>query len=68
MADDVLTAQEAAEALGYHINHLYRLLAYDVIKGRQFNGVWMIARSEVERIKALQGPDGKLPDGTLPHR
>jgi excisionase family DNA binding protein len=58
---DPLTAQEAADELGYHIHHLYRLLRSGAIEARQFNRVWMIDRKEVERVKALQGPGGRLP-------
>jgi excisionase family DNA binding protein len=56
-----LTAQEAAEELGYHVNYLYRLLKESTVNAQQFNRVWMIDRQEVERIKALQGPGGRLP-------
>lgn len=56
-----LTAQEAADELGYHIHHLYRLLRSGTIEARQFNRVWMIDRQEVERVKAMQGPGGRLP-------
>jgi excisionase family DNA binding protein len=59
--DKPLTAQEAAEALGYDVDHLYRLLNNATIKSEQFNRVWMIDRQEVERIRALQGPVGRLP-------
>jgi excisionase family DNA binding protein len=54
-----LTAREAAEILGYHINHVYRLLRSGVMKGEQFNRVWMIDRAEVERIKRLQDVHGR---------
>jgi hypothetical protein len=56
-----LTAREAADALGYHIKHLYRLLKEGTIVGERFNQVWMIDPAEVERVKALQGPGGRLP-------
>ncbi len=56
-----LTAQEAAQQLGYHVRHLYRLLEKGTINGDRFNQVWMISRQEVERVKALQGPGGRLP-------
>jgi excisionase family DNA binding protein len=56
-----LTAQEAAGELGYHIQHLYRLLRDGTIKAERFNRAWMIDRQEVERVKALQGPGGRLP-------
>jgi excisionase family DNA binding protein len=58
---ELLTAQQAAAELGYHINHLYELLKKGTIKADQFNRVWMIDRQEVERVKALQGPGGRLP-------
>ena len=56
-----LTAQEAADQLGYHIDHLYLLLKKGTIEGERFNKAWMIDPAEVERIKALQGPGGRLP-------
>lgn len=59
--DRPLTAQEAATELGYHVNHLYRLLRDGTIKGKHFGQAWMIDRQEVERIKAMQGPGGRLP-------
>lgn len=59
--DDLLTAHEAAEELGYHVKHVYRLLKEGTIQARQFNRVWMIDHQEVERVKALQRPGGRLP-------
>jgi len=58
-----LTAHAAADELGYHVNHLYRLLRDGTIKGQRFNQAWMIDSAEVERIKALQGKSGRLPKG-----
>jgi excisionase family DNA binding protein len=59
MAKDKLTARQAAEILGYHINHVYRLLRSGVMEGEQFNRVWMIDPAEVERIKRLQDVHGR---------
>ena len=59
--DDLLTTHEAAELLGYHPDHMRKLLQSGKVRGRQFGRSWMIDRSEVERIKALQGPGGRLP-------
>ena len=56
-----LTAQQAAEVLGYHIDHMRLLLREGKVEAEQFNRVWMIDRQEVERIKALQGKGGRLP-------
>jgi excisionase family DNA binding protein len=56
-----LTVKEAAEQLGYHPDHLRRLLRRGTVKGETFSGVWMVNSAEVERIKALQGPGGRLP-------
>ena len=61
IVDKPLTTQEAAAELGYSVRHLYRLLDDGTIQGERFGHVWMIDRQEVERIKALQGPGGRLP-------
>lgn len=55
-----LTAQEAADLLGYHVNHVYRLLAQGKMRGEQFNRVWLIDPKEVERIKAKQDEQGRM--------
>ncbi len=57
---DKLTAGEVAKELGYHVNHVYRLLKQGKLKGQQFNRVWIIDRREVERIKAQQDEHGRL--------
>ena len=59
--DRPLTVPEAAEILRYHPDHLGRLLRTGTVKGERVGGRWMIERAEVERIKALQGPGGRLP-------
>jgi excisionase family DNA binding protein len=61
LVDKPLTTQEAAAELGYSVRHLYRLLDDGTIQGERFGHVWMIDRREVERIKSLQGPGGRLP-------
>lgn len=57
---EVLTAAQAAEVLGYNIDHLYRLLRVGQVKARQFNRVWLIDSEEVDRVKARQGRGGRL--------
>lgn len=59
--DRPLTVPEAARELGYHPDHLGRLLRAGKVNGEQAGGRWLISRQEVERIKALQGPGGRLP-------
>lgn len=56
-----LTVQEAARQLEYHPDHLRRLLRTGTVKGERIGQMWLIDRQEVERIKALQGPGGRLP-------
>ena len=58
--DDVLTSKEAARRLGYSLDHLYRLLKAETIKGRRWGREWMIPRSEIERVRALQDDHGRL--------
>ena len=53
--NDRLTVKTAAAELGYHPNHVRRMLREGRIKGEKLAGiVWMISRAEVERIKSLQ--------------
>ena len=59
--DRPYTVQEAAERLDYHPDHLRRLLRAGRVEGERIGQVWLIDRQEVERIKALQGPGGRLP-------
>ena len=56
-----LTVQEAAEKLESHPDHLRRLLRTGKVKGERIGQVWLIDPQEAERIKALQGPGGRLP-------
>lgn len=63
-----LTAEQAAQELGYTLNHVYRLARAGTLKARRFSGAWLIDRQEVERIKALQGPGGRLPRGVPEQR
>jgi len=64
--NDYLTTTEAAAILGYHPDHVRRLLRAGTIKATHFGITWMIPRAEVERIKALQSKAGRLPEGTFP--
>lgn len=59
--DQPLTLQEAAELLGYHPDHLRRLLKSGQVRAGRFHRAWAIPRQEVERVKALQGKGGRLP-------
>jgi hypothetical protein len=57
--NDKLNAQEAAEALGYHVNHVYRLLKLGAIEGELIGRVWFIDQQEIERVQALQDEHGR---------
>lgn len=57
---DRMTVQEAADYLGYHVNHVYRLLKEGSLKGEQFNRVWILDRREVQRFKSLQDEHGRV--------
>lgn len=62
--DKPLTVKEAAKELGYHPDHVRRLIRAGKLRAERFGPVLAISRQEVERIKALQGPSGRLPEGT----
>ena len=59
--DRPLTVTEAAERLGYHPDHVRRLLRAGQLQGERVGPIWLISREEVDRVKVLQGPDGRLP-------
>ena len=61
LMDRSLTTQEAADRLGYNVKHLYRLLNSGKVRGQRVGHIWLIDPQEVERIKALRGPGGRLP-------
>jgi len=54
---DFVTADEAAEISGYHVNYIRRLMRAQKIKGRKAGLVWLIERESLhaylERIQAL---------------
>jgi excisionase family DNA binding protein len=57
---EMLSAKEAAQELGYHKDHLYRLLNDGTVRGQRISGVWLISRREIERVKRLQDEHGRL--------
>lgn len=59
--DRPLTVKEAAKQLGYHPDHVRRLIRAGTLKAERAGLVWLIPLSEVDRIKALQGKGGRLP-------
>jgi hypothetical protein len=65
--DNWLTVAKAAKYLGYHPNHLRRLLRKGAVSGRkQRNGHWAISVREVRRVRALQTERGRYyPDSAL---
>jgi len=59
--DRPLTAPEAAELLGYHQDHLRRLLKAGTVKGEQVSGRWLIPRQEVNVSRACRDPAAGCP-------
>ena len=55
------TVPETAQQLDYHPDHVRRLLKTGTMQGEQVGGRWLIDPAEVQRIKAMQGPGGRLP-------
>ncbi len=56
---DKLTAQQAADILGYSVRHVQRLLRLGAIKAERFNRTWIIDRHDVERVKEAQDDNGR---------
>jgi len=58
--DELLTVKEAARALGYHPNHLRRLLRRGVVRGHKLpSRRWLITHREVQRVKDRQSERGR---------
>jgi len=54
-----LTPEEAAKILGYHLKHVYRLLAQGRIRAEMFRDhYYMIPVEEVDRIKKMREAQG----------
>jgi len=50
--DERLTVKQAAKELGYHPNHVRRMLRSGTIKGEKLAGfIWVIERAEIERVR-----------------
>ena len=61
--DRPLTVPEAAQRLGYHPDHMRRLITEGRVKAEKVAWRWLIPVSEVERVKAAQSSGGQLPKG-----
>lgn len=49
---DYVTADEAAEIAGYHVNYIRRLMRAQKIKGRKHGLVWLIERDSLHAYMA----------------
>ena len=47
MADDWITASEAVELSGYHVERIRELMREGRIKGRKVVTVWLVSRSSL---------------------
>ncbi len=55
-----LTIKQAAQALGYHPDHVRRLIRAGVIQAEKVGGyVWLIDQAEIARVKREQ-QNGRL--------
>jgi len=55
-----MSAKEAAETLGYHKYHVYRLLRQGRLDGQRIGGGWVVSVSSVAHIKGLQDGEGRV--------
>ena len=62
--NEKLTVQQAADLLGYHPDHVRRLLRKGAISGELVSGrVWLIDKAEAERVRLLQDESGRYHHG-----
>ena len=57
---DLITVEEAAEILGYHTDHVYRLLRQKRLEGQKFGNGWVVSVSSVAEVKARQDDSGRV--------
>jgi len=57
---DIISAKKAAEELGYHVKHMYRLLREGKIKGERIGGGWAVDVLSVAQAKARQDDNGRI--------
>jgi len=57
---DSITVEEAAEILGYHTDHVYRLLRQGRLDGQKFGNGWVVSVSSVAETKARQDDSGRV--------
>lgn len=57
---NIISAEEAAKQLGYHKNHVYRLLREGKIKGERVGGGWVVDAQSVALAKAQQDVNGRI--------
>ena len=61
---DYITADEAAEISGYHVNYIRRIMRQGKVKGRKTALVWLIERDSLQAYLAkVQEQLAQLSDG-----
>jgi excisionase family DNA binding protein len=59
---DYMTTEEAAKKLGFHIDHIRRMLRLGDLEGLKIGPTWLVARKSVAQyIKATEGMDKRDP-------
>ena len=56
---DYLTAEEAAHALGYHVQYVRRMAGSGKLRADKKAGVWLIYREAVEAYRAAVAEKSK---------
>ena len=60
MTEEWITTTEAAEASGYHVNHIRRLIRSGEIEARKFGTIWQVnSASFVRYLDSAKQSDDK---------
>jgi excisionase family DNA binding protein len=62
MAQEWITADEAAQIVGVTPHQIRHLLREGVIRGQKFNRSWMVDRASAEAYAATERKPGPKPD------
>lgn len=57
---ELMTVEDAAEILGYHTDHVYRLLREKKLDGQKFGNGWVVKTQSVIEAKARQSDSGRV--------
>lgn len=57
---DYLTTEEAAGRLGFHVDHIRRMLRQGDLTGKKVGQMWFVAKASIEKYQKATSGMGKF--------